>query len=357
MTRVVVLPADESACGYYRMRLPAGAVQLAEPDWTVEVYRPSEVLLGVGPDGGLWSVKGIPDPDTIDLIVMQRVANQAQVDLLKWFQGRGTAIVLDVDDAMWCIEPENSAYQSWNSDTHNWRFLDAAAALADIVTVTTPYLAQRYGKRGHGVVLPNCVPRDLEANLPFIRESLDQTPTIGWAGFTSTHPGDLTVVGNAVKQVVADTSCLVRVVGDAEGAARDWGVDSVDPVEPTKIGLPYYTALTTMDIGLVPLLPNRFNNGKSYLKALEYAACGVAVVASPTPANQELRKSLGIAIAKSEEDWYAHITRYIHNPDWREELVQTAKQNVYRHHTYEVNAHHWVDAWNRAINRRRRFNA
>lgn len=355
MTRVVVLPSDESACGYYRMRLPAGAVGLARPEWTIEVYRPSDVMLGVGADGKLWEIRGIADPTHIDLVVMQRVATPAQVQLLRWFQGNGTAVVVDADDAMWCIDRENSAWKAWNGDRYHWRHLDEAAALADLTTVTTPYLAQRYGKHGRTEVLPNCVPGDLPEHLESVRPSLDQTTTIGWAGFTATHPGDLRVVGNAVRRVQADTGCIVRVIGDAEGASRDWGC-TVEKMQPTPIGLPYYMALTALDIGLVPLKDNGFNRGKSYLKALEYAACGVAVVASDTPANRELAKTIPMRLAKPG-DWAGHLEEMLRYPHARETDVDVARLRVYRHHTYEANADRWIDSWERALNRRARMSA
>ena len=360
MTRIVVLPADMSGCGYYRMRLPAGAVQHARPDWKVEVYRPSQVELGVGMQGELWSVRGIPDPEAIDLLVMQRVATRAQVEFLEWAQSKGTATVVDSDDAMWCIDPDNAAHPYWNgAEAVHWRYLDRAAATADITTVTTDALARRYGKHGRCEVLPNCVPADLWDHLESAREGLDATPALGWAGTTATHPHDLEVVGDAVARAVADTGCAVRVVGDAAGAARDWGLqrEQVDRVENTPIGLPYYTALTTIDIGLVPLQDGPFNRAKSYLKALEFAACGVPVIASPTPANRELAKRVGIMLASTPAQWYDHITFLLQYPEERERLAQQAQEQVKRLHTYEANAHQWIAVWERALNRRARMSA
>lgn len=354
MTRVAVLPADETACGYYRMRLPAGAVALERPDWRIDVYRPGDVKLGTGPDGALWGVEGL-DLDGVDLVVMQRVATRAQVELISWMQKRGIAVVVDSDDAMWAIRPDNAAWKSWNSGPHHWRWLDAAAEIADLTTVTTDYLAQRYGKHGRTEVLPNCVPADV-VDLPSIRESLDQTPTIGWAGFTGTHPRDLTVVGSAVAKVKEQTGCLVRVIGDAEGASGDWGC-SVEKVNPTSLGQAYYTALTSLDVGLVPLLDHGFNKGKSYLKALEYAAMGVAVVASPTPANRELAKTLPILLADAPHQWHRILTEHVNHPDRLAYHRDSAREAVLQHHTYEGNAHRWVEVWERAMNRRARMSA
>lgn len=360
MKRIVVLPADLTACGYYRLRLPAGAVQQIRPDWKVEVYRPDEVMLQVGVNGELWGVQGLPDPNSIDLLVMQRVATRAQVDLFKWAIKQGIATVMDSDDAMWCIDPENMAYLYWNSTQPgraNWRHLDEAAALADLVTTTTDSLAKRYGKHGRAEVLPNCVPGDMRDLLKSVRGELDPTPTVGWAGFTTTHPRDLTVCGDAVRNVQEDTGCLLRVVGDAAGAARDWDVPFVETVSPTDIGMPYYTALTTLDVGLVPLRNTPFNRAKSYLKALEFAAVGVPVVASDTPAMRLLAKTVPIILADTPNDWYQGIHRLIEDADFRKSRARWAQDAVFALHTYEANALRWAEVWERAMARREKMTA
>lgn len=350
MTRVVVLPSDETACGLYRMKYPAGAVQMVRPDWQVEVYRPSEVFFGTAADGTLWQVKGVPDPASADLLIMQRVGTKAQRQFVEWMRKQGVAVIVDADDALWAIRPDNMAYEHWNEGPSHWSHMDTAALEADLVTVTTQGLAQRYGKHGRVEVLPNVVPGDVQEMLKSVRDELDQTPTVGWAGFTGTHPGDLQVMGDAMARVQRDTGCIVRVIGDAEGAARIWDCE-VDPVAPAPIGMPYYTALTTLDIGVVPLSAGKFNQCKSYLKALEYSACGVAAVVSDTPAHRELAKSVPLRIATTPDEWYTHLTDLIANPEQRSASAKYAQGVVYDEHTFETNAERWATAWERAVAR------
>lgn len=353
--RVVVLPADESACGYYRMKLPAGAVQQVRPDWNVEVYRPRDIKLGGDAKGRLWGINGLPDPEGIDLLIMQRVSTELQVNLLKWATSKNIATIMDVDDAMWCIDKANSAYAHWNRGPAHWRYLDHAAQIVDLTTVTTPALARRYGKHGRTEILPNCVPGDLPDVLESIRHQLDPTLAIGWAGFTHTHPGDLRVVGDAVRRVQEETGCKVRIIGDAEGAARDWGITKVDAFDPVPLGLPYYTALTAIDVALVPLQDTPFNRAKSYLKALEFAAVGVPVVASPTPANLELAKTVGTQVVYGQEAWYQALRVMLEYSKVRGLMASTGLDGVRDYHTYEGNAERWAAAWERAVSRKARM--
>lgn len=351
--RVVVLPADESACGLYRMRYPAGAVTLARPEWTVEVYRPSEIKLGTGADGRLWSIYGIADPEHIDVLVMQRCSTDAQVQLVQWMQKHGTAVVMDSDDAMWAIDPDNAAYAAWNGGKEamsHWRFLDRASNIADLVTCTTPALAQRYGKHGRVEVLPNCLPAEA-MGLPSIRSDYDAPLTIGWSGFTSTHPHDLEVVGDAVARFVkAQPGREVVIVGDADGARDAWGLRGtpVHPIGPVPVGASYLTALTAIDVALVPLRDTPFNRAKSALKVLEFRTMGARVIASPTPANKTLSEGLsGVRLAQTPDEWLLAL----------EAASSEAVERDSGSWTYEERGESWAKAWERAYARRTRLDA
>jgi len=347
--RVVVLPSDMTACGFYRMQLPAGAVQQIRPDWKIELYRPGDIQLA-GDLAGLRAVKGLPDPRGIDLLIVQRVGTRMTFQLVEWASRNGIATIMDSDDAMWAISKDNTAWQGWNTEACHWSWMDRTAEVVDLVTVTTPALAKRYGrKHGRAEVLPNCIPGEVE-NVVSERDKYPDTLTIGWAGFTGTHPHDLQVVGDAVKRVASEYHVKVRVVGDAAGASVAWGTD-VEQVDPRPKGMPYYHALTSIDIALVPLDHTPFNNAKSYLKALEFSSVGVPVIASPTPANRSLAATVPIHLAVTSSDWYRYLVYLIEDDAFRQDVRGEAYRAVQKHHTYEANAAVWAETWERAVAR------
>lgn len=362
--RIAVLPQDEGGCGYYRLIWPAQQVQQLRPGWDVEIYRPGDVQFGINPLGDLHSIQGIPSPETLDVIVTQRAGTRAWLGLLAWARDTGIATVLDVDDVLWSIPPGNSAYLGWNqrgpTGTH-WRNLDAAANLVDLVTVTTPYLGQRYAEHGRVEVLPNSLPalaHDATSPEWSMRGEVDPRPALGWSGFAATHPGDLPVVGDAVELVLAERpDVIVRVIGDARGVQQAWGVpeDRVEVVPPQPIGRPYLQALSSIDVGLVPLQDSRFNRGKSWLKAMEFTASGVPVVASPNPANVEYSRSVPVSLAETPSDWHAAITHHLDRlgaSNGRDEALQAL---CLERHTLAATGWGWVEAWERAFTRRDRL--
>src|SRR5690606_6564012 len=149
---------DRTGCGQYRCFWPAQAVALARPDWTVEVRGGDTIQAGLGRDGRLLGVRGIEELP--DVYVTQRVGTPGQPAVLRWLAEQGVATVVDFDDAMWCIDRGNVAWESWNRPNphgQHWRICEEAARAADLVTVTTEGLARHYGPRAQ--VIPNYVPR------------------------------------------------------------------------------------------------------------------------------------------------------------------------------------------------------
>jgi Glycosyl transferases group 1 len=82
------------------------------------------------------------------------------------------------------------------------------------------------------------------------------------------------------------------------------------------------------EIGLAPLTDNPFNRCKSPIKTLDYAALGMAVLASDVPA---YRGSLadgpgGMLVGADQVAWYAAIARLLRNPTVRHGLAEGARR-------------------------------
>jgi glycosyltransferase involved in cell wall biosynthesis len=354
--RVIALPADETGCGSYRVIWPAAMVANAHPDWTVEIYRPADVKVA-SDRGRLVAVQGI-DPAGADVVLMQRVGTPGTLALMRWFQEQGVAVVLDADDALWSIHRDNSAYSAWNREDHHWSIMDQAAREADLVTVTTRRLADRYGKHGRVMILPNRVPAGaLE---------LRQQPTgvrvlrFGWSGYVGTHPADLGVVGNAVSRVLTETPADALIIGDGSGILTAWGLREQAGRVTATGSLPldaYYAGLSRLDVGMVPLEESVFNRCKSGLKAAEFAAVGVPVVVTPTPAHTALaREGFPLYTADSPREWHEQLTALLTVPEIRAAASELA-YNAARRHTLENHIEEWAETWQRAAVRRTRLSA
>lgn len=351
--RVAVLPADNTGCGSYRMIWPAQAVQQIRPDWQVEIYRPDQVYVAYDRfPGKLRAVRGM-NPRDYDLIVTQRVGRPGVLMLLQWCRENGIATVVDADDALWAVPRDNIAWKAWNGGENHYDYMDLAAGVTDLVTVTTDALARRYARHGRVEVIPNRVPEAV-LSMPSIRGEYDAEPVIGWSGTVATHPGDL----QTIRSVMEELQPRVRIIGDGAGVVEAWGLDAerVEVMGPRPLQ-EYHQALTAVDLAVVPLSDSPFNRAKSSLKALEFSAMGVPVVAADTPANRALAREVPISLASTPAEWSGALDALwgseaaARRRRVRGEAVQQAVRA--RGWTVEGGAEQWAAVWERAVNRRK----
>lgn len=343
-----VHPADETGCGSYRLIFPTNVLQQYGHDVVIgaklDCLRERNELLGDFP------VEVLVDAD---VVVFQRPLKRALVEIIPVLQRQGVAVVVEIDDDFHALpkgHPAISVFSPLRNPDRNWWWLRKAAELADLVTCTTTALAARYAPHGRFAVLPNCVPGwYLE-----VEGKPNDRPTIGWTGTTVTHVGDLDVCGRAIAEVQHDTGCHFRAIGsertlqvlDVDGEVCSWC--ALD--DRTAGGYP--ATVASLDIGLVPLADNRFNDAKSALKMCEYAALGVVPVVSPSADNQRMHhQGIGL-VAESPVEWAVHVGRLVCDEPFRRDMAAAGRE-VMATWTYEYRAHLWMDAWEQAIANRR----
>lgn len=354
--KIAVAPDDVGAVGYYRLLWPGQAVATLRPEWEIRSYRPSSwSVRRVEGKAGV-HVKGI-DLTRTDLVVLQRPGTAVEVMMIRALQALGVAVMLDIDDALHAIPETNAAFPYWHRDPErHWSYLEEAASLADLVTVTTTALARKYAPHGRFELIPNYLP---DHGYPRIaRERVPGEPIIiGWSGSEATHRGDLKVVGGAVRSVLAENpDVYVRIVGDAVWAAQELSVPRDRLIDAGRFPLAdYYSALVGTDLAVVPLAEGPFNRAKSWLKSMEYLGAGAHVIASPTPANQDLARRVGsVDLAATEDEWHMYLTEAVRDiRDSHGVAIRERKQEAVVPLRMLDHADEWADAYTRAVTRRR----
>lgn len=331
--RVKILTSQKSACDTYRCVLPAEALA-DEPDLEID-YSTSQVE-------AISKGKKIIDVKIdADVVVMPRPLHKNLLVIVPILQRRGIAVVAEIDDDFQTIPHGHSGWSNFQphlSDRGDWQVTKKVCYKADFVTATTPALLERYAPHGRGVVIPNYISEEWLK----IRELPEKT--LGWAGSTYTHTGDLDEIGDAVSRIVNKTEYSFRHLGEGP-AAKTLGVQA----EPEGwVGYEDYPReLAKFGIGLAPLADNKFNEAKSWLKPLEYAALGVPVVMSPRADYRRINE-LGVGVlAKRERNWYNAMERLIDNHDYRTEMVESGIEAASQL-TIERNAYKYAEAWKRA---------
>lgn len=380
--RVVVHPADDTGCGRYRLRWPAEALAAQGHDVTVGPFLgDSPGVLGKVKDGDLpvlWDL----EHEACDVVVVQRVTARSEYMGMRRLQEKGFAVVVDIDDDFHALERDHPA---WWLNQPNWmpereaqlrakvrgkptysdmnaspggmkmyrtpdeisdqgkHWLARACRHADLVTVTTPALAERYGGHGRVRVLPNCVP---ERYLRLGHIEVGRL-TLGWSGSVVTHPGDLNQAKGAVQPVLDQHDAAFHVVGTGEGVQRALALTT----PPTATGwLPiedYPAALADLDVGIVPLRASEFNEAKSWLKGLEMAAVGVPFVATPTSPYRALVAEGAGWLAGTAGSWASMVGALCASTGLRAHMAGKGREVAARW-TVEGRAWAWMEAWSDA---------
>lgn len=347
MIKVYVLPADAYGCGHYRLIWPSDALQ--REGFDVNVIPPSTrtgfLAKTQQNDFGGETLTSVQVPEDADVIVLQRPAHPLQPQMIKLMRSHGVAVVVDMDDDMSSIHPDNIAYHTYrprSGSPFSWKWATESCRIATYVTTSTARLQKIYAQHGRGQVLDNYVP---EVYLQFPQQ---ETGVFGWAGTSKSHPNDPQVSALGIKRLIEE-GYRFRIVGGDEGCRQVFRL----PYRPEMTGIVGIqdfarTIGVSLDVGIVPLANTSFNASKSRLKGIEMMSVGVPWVASPREEYRRLQQESGVGLlAETPKDWYSAIKMLMDDDILRKEQAQAGLEYMALQ-TYQANAWRWMEAWQQA---------
>lgn len=217
----------------------------------------------------------------------------------------------------------------------------------DGVTVTTQRLATivRQFTDKPVIVVPNAI------DLPWFRAIVNATRrvvpglTIGWAGGRR-HDRD-------VEQMAEAWGRIARRYPDVTFVVQGWQPPVIAEHVPADrlVMLPwmkperYPAGIAQVDIGCCAVADTPFNRAKSNIKAMEYAAAGAAVVASPTLYSGIVDSGASGFIANDAGEWEDALAFLIERPAERAMMRRRLLKTVERKHSLSVNLWRWPAAW------------
>ena len=238
-----------------------------------------------------------------DVMVIFRAHYPDVAKLVNWCKQRGIRVVFDTDDALDLVPRENISHGGLRDRLDLYDFL---IEQADVVTTTTPLLAADLrGRNPNVVILPNSIDPDEWRIAPRHHGNV----RVGWTG-SATHFHDLAVALPAIRDLQkrhAFSFVLQGICPDPDlgefyaGLLAEYGKAFRNSAPGKSIkrfmeelrGLRYEFHPTVkferhaekvcelaLDIGIAPLVEDRFNQHKSCIKYYEYALSGAITVAS-----------------------------------------------------------------------------
>lgn len=222
-----------------------------------------------------------------------------------------------------------------------WRMMQGfaeAIRAADAVTVNTEPLAEAYARINKNVhVLDDCI-QEMALDIP---KASAKRVTVGWAG-SVTHMSDFAETAGPITQALK----LARAVGTEcdlhfIGANYGWYFDYPSRHTPfTKTIRELYEALD-FDVAIAPRSNDRGSQARGHLRALEAAARGIPVVASPAPAYEKfVRHGETGFIAHNAAEWVEYVLLLVRDDQLRERMGAAAKERA-RDFTIERRWREW----------------
>lgn len=269
-----------------------------------------------------------------DIVVMQRYMHQDALRDMKEARKNGQIIINDIDDWYWGLSPLNAAYRlsdpknnpSENIDHYQQMIINSSG-----VITSTPFLTEKMSKWNRNVVMhQNYVQMSTFKKRDHLRHDSGM-PVVGWMGSTSHRSGDLHILRGLSGQISKMATWHHTGHIDVIGVPKFWdeirveagSVTTTPFLPPTELGKG-----VNFDIGLVPLTSIPFNNAKSWIKGIEYAAAGVPFIASSSDEYKRLYNEYGIGcLAKKDGDFVKKIKALV-DPSVRQEIADENYEKV-----------------------------
>lgn len=284
------------------------------------------------PDGGITEEMA----QWADVYVLQGCVNKDGIAMLHAYQKeQGKKIVVDVDDLIELAD--DNPHQIEHQLTNASEVIKITLGIADLVTTTTPYLAEKLKEYNKNVfVFPNYMNMH-RWDLPTLKNTSDRV-RIGWAG-SITHLNDIKMIQEPLQRVLNEFSnAQLVLVGDPR--MKDLFTGNVE----VMLGVPFDSYPTRLhglrlDIGLAPLVDNEFNRCKSNIKWMEYSIAKTPGVFSRHVYWQKnFEDKLGF-IADTQEQWYHCIRNMVVAKQLRDDIADSAYSFVKTHYDLENHVH------------------
>lgn len=267
-----------------------------------------------------------------DIIVTQRHATPdlatAQA-LTARARATGATLVYDIDDDLLNIpgnHPEAAVLRSLEAPVFH------LLQYADVVWTSTAELARRLNvTRARPLVVPNGLDERLWIAAPRPASPIRDLVRILIMG-TATHDADYALIEPALVGVKAafGDRVTIDVLGFTSQGRLANGITRLRVPEQASLSYPgfvhWFTSQGRWDVGLAPLLDTQFNAAKSTIKRVDYAALGLAVLASDGPV---YRGSIadgvdGALVANDQAAWLAALSDMVQRPERRRQMGAAA---------------------------------
>lgn len=225
------------------------------------------------------------------------------------------------------------------------------SAMADAVTVTQQYLARVMKKASNRPthILPNCIDPSVWRDTP-VKRMAHGKKVVALTG-SSTHYRDWEVMKDVIPFIAKRDDTVVILMGYWPNYLQ--GIEGVEYIEALPYEM-YAQVIRQSDIVLAPVDPfDKFNLGKSSIKAVEAMAAGAVPVATGNEIySQAIKdKKTGVLIHNhwDPQEWLTAINDLLDNEVKMFTVRQEAHKWAYKRHDISTEWRQWASAYQKIL--------
>lgn len=285
----------------------------------------------------------------LDVIILKLFMHETASEYIKKARALGQTVIIDTDDHFENLPQDNLAFRTTDpklNPDNNRNHMIKSYSDANGIIASTDFLFEKMSKFNRNVKL---VQNSLFPE-HFIKryDTAGDKPVIGWVGMMLWRVDDIEDMAGVLKPFIEKHDLRIHHSG-AVMDNKNWFAEAlkVDPERLTTLfpARPKYYPhnLMPIDIGIVPLTNNTFNQAKSFLKGLEYAFSNIPFVATATNEYKKLANEGAGRVASKPSEWVRHLEALL-DPEVRKAESKKTYDIVYEKHNIHNVSQNWIDA-------------
>ena len=262
-----------------------------------------------------------------DYVMIQREITPIGPPVFEWIVTKllRKNVIYDFDDAIWI---QNSTAEnklaSWFKAVWKVKYI---CKWSTRISGGNEYLCN-YAKQYNDnvVLLPTCV--DTERGHNKLKQHGDHRPVIGWTGSHSTlfYLNDITPVLKELKKEI-DFEFLVIADKKPELDLEGWQFIKWNAATEQE-------DLLKMDVGIMPLKPDAWSEGKCGFKLIQYMALGIPAVTDPIGVNKKIvDDGLNGYVCHTKEEWKQRLKLLLTSVELRKQFGREGRKKIVDHYS------------------------
>jgi glycosyltransferase involved in cell wall biosynthesis len=269
----------------------------------------------------------------------------------------GKKVIFEFDDLLHEVPPRHPMKDKINDTFRQGVF--KMIKDSDMCITTNQLLKDEYSHLNENIeIFPNYVKAEDWIPEKAMTKTRSRTIRLGWAGGIS-HVDDLEFIKPVLSRILDKYENVKFVYCGGGGAWSDnalttfnYGEDLFKEIPPerreyimgsTPECWPTKLRSLRFDIGIAPLIDDKFNHRKTPIKWMEYGINKVPSVCQDFLYDQVITDGVDGYLAKTQDDYFNKLSMLIEDEDKRKEMGKRAFDSVITKHNFNDHGGQWLD--------------